>query len=401
MRFDANFKFQYWKDYSRRPEAQGEIVDLMSSVGACFFIHRDRFFDIGGMDEGHGSWGQFGTEVACKAWLSGGRHVVNKKTWFAHMFRTQGGDFGFPYTIRGKDVRRARKYSQDIWGNDKWPLATKKIEWLIDKFAPIPDWHTPDPKNDNRTSKSAMPVVSEQNLTKGCVYYTDNQCEERIINIVRQQLKKIKLPIVSVSQFPIDFGDKNIVINLNRSHLTMFKQILAGIEAIDTDIIFLTEHDVLYHPSHFDFVPAKKDVFYYNQHIYKLNFKDGQALFYYSKQTSGVVAYRDVMLKHYKKRVEVVEEHGFTRKMGFEPGTHKIPRGVDNYTSECYMSEIPNIDIRHRTNLTGSRFRKEQYRSQRSIKGWKLVDEIPGWGITKGRFDDFIKGVAQGTGGLD
>ena len=151
MRFDANFKFQYWKDYSRRPEAQGEIVDLMSSVGACFFIHRDRFFDIGGMDEGHGSWGQFGTEVACKAWLSGGRHVINKKTWFAHMFRTQGGDFGFPYTIRGKDVRRARKHSQDIWGNDKWPLATKKIQWLIDKFAPIPDWHTPDLKNNNRT----------------------------------------------------------------------------------------------------------------------------------------------------------------------------------------------------------------------------------------------------------
>ena len=396
MRFDANFKFQYWKDYSRRPEAQGEIVDLMSSVGACFFIHRDRFFDIGGMDEGHGSWGQFGTEVACKAWLSGGRHVINKKTWFAHMFRTQGGDFGFPYTIRGKDVRRARKYSQDIWGNDKWPLATKKIEWLIDKFAPIPDWHTPDPKNDNRTSKSAMPVVSEQNLTKGCVYYTDNQCEERITNIVRQQLKKIKLPIISVSQFPIDFGDKNIVINLNRSHLTMFKQILAGIEAIDTDIIFLTEHDVLYHPSHFDFIPTEK-MFYYNEHTYKLDYKTGQGLFYYTKQTSGVCAFRDLFLEHYTKRVKIVEEQGFTRKMGFEPGTR---RGIDDYTSQRYMSEFPNVDIRHRANLTSNRFKKEEFRSQRSIRGWKLVDEIPGWGITKGRFDDFIKGVAQGTGGL-
>ena len=421
MRFDANFKFQYWKDYGKRPEADGDIVDLMSSVGACFFMHRNRFFDLGGMDEAHGSWGQFGTEVACKAWLSGGRHVVNKKTWFAHMFRTQGGDFGFPYVIRGKDVRKARKYSQNIWGNDKWPLAKRKIQWLIDKFAPIPDWHTPDPKNDNRPpkfiqtestntnkiilteQKSVMPVASEQNLTKGCVYYTDNQCEERILIVAREQLKKMGLPIVSVSQFPINFGNKNIVMNLNRSHLTMFKQILAGLEAIDTDIVFLTEHDLIYHPSHFDFTVPKKDVFYYNEHTYKLNAKDGQGLFYYTKQTSGVCAYRDLLLEHYRNRVKIVEEHGFTRKMGFEPGTHKPPRGIDNYGCERYMSEYPNVDIRHRANLTSNRFKKEQFRSQRSIKGWKLVDEIPGWGITKDRFDDFLfevlSGGTQGKGG--
>jgi glycosyltransferase involved in cell wall biosynthesis len=150
MRFDANMKFQYWADYKRRPQAEGDIVDLMSSVGACFFMHRQRFWDLGGMDENHGSWGQFGTEVACKAWLSGGRHVVNKKTWFSHMFRTQGGDFGFPYKISGSQVRKARNHSKNIWLNDKWPLAKHKLDWLINKFAPIPDWHTPDPKNDNR-----------------------------------------------------------------------------------------------------------------------------------------------------------------------------------------------------------------------------------------------------------
>jgi glycosyltransferase involved in cell wall biosynthesis len=407
MRFDANFKFQYWKSYERRPEAKDEISDLMSSVGACFFIHRDRFWDLGGMDEGHGSWGQFGTEVACKAWLSGGRHVVNKKTWFAHMFRTQGKGFGFPYPISGQDVRKARKYSQNIWGNDKWPLAKRKIQWLIDKFAPIPDWHTPDPKNDSRTPKfiqpepadmpSTQPVESESNQTKGCVYYTDNQCEERITNVVRKQLNKIGYKIVSVSLFPIDFGH-NIVLNLKRSYLTMFKQILAGIQAIDTDIIFLTEHDVLYHPSHFDFTPAEKK-FYYNEHTYKLDYKTGQGLFYYTKQTSGVCGFRDLFLEHYEKRVKIVEENGFTRKIGFEPGTR---RGIDDNTSERYMSEFPNVDIRHRANLTSNRFKKEQFRSKRSIRGWKLVDEIPGWGITKNRFDEFlcdIWGGAQDQGG--
>ena len=424
MRFDANFKFQYWSKYKTRPEAKGEICDLMSSVGACFFIHRDRFWDLGGMDEGHGSWGQFGTEVACKAWLSGGRHVVNKKTWFSHMFRTQGGDFGFPYPLSGRQVRDARKYSINLWGNDNWPPAKRKVQWLIDKFAPIPDWHEPDPKNQNRPAYFAeglkitpsseqkidtAPACSEQplsNATKGCVYYTDNQCEERILDVARRQLKRSTNgnAIISVSQFPINFGDKNIVMNLIRSPLTMFKQILAGLKTIDTDIVFLTEHDLLYHPSHFEFTPPKKDVFYYNEHTYKLDWQTGQALFYYCKQTSGVVAYRDLLLEHYQKRVKIVEEQGFTRRMGFEPGTHAPPRGIDHYKAERYMSEFPNVDIRHRANLTSNRFKKEQFRSQRSIKGWKMVNEIPGWGITKNRFDDFLfevdlRGAAQGAGG--
>ena len=39
-------------------------------------------------DEKHGSWGQYGTEWACKSWLSGGKLITTKKTWFGHMFRT-------------------------------------------------------------------------------------------------------------------------------------------------------------------------------------------------------------------------------------------------------------------------------------------------------------------------
>jgi len=149
MRFDDNMIFQYWRAYDGRPESKGDIADLMSSIGACFFMHRDRFFELGGMDEAHGSWGQFGTEIACKSWLSGGRHVVNKKTWFAHMFRTKNkNEWGFPYAISGRQQQNARKHSKDLWLNDKWPGAVRKLSWLIDKFAPIPDW--PDQEKGSR-----------------------------------------------------------------------------------------------------------------------------------------------------------------------------------------------------------------------------------------------------------
>jgi len=139
-RFDKTLHFQYWSKYEKRKESQGDIADVMSSVGACFFMHRDRFFELEGMDEEHGSWGQFGTEVSCKSWLSGGRQVVNKKAWFAHMFRTHQG-FSFPYHITNGEQERARQYSRDLWFNNKWPKAKHKLDYIINKFAPIPDWH--------------------------------------------------------------------------------------------------------------------------------------------------------------------------------------------------------------------------------------------------------------------
>lgn len=134
-RFDNTMHFQYWKSYEKRPESQGDIVDVMSSVGASFFMHRERFFELGGLDEKHGFWGQFGTEIACKSWLSGGRQVVNKKTWFSHMFRTQ---FGFPYHISGNAQERAREYSRWLWLGNNWDKQVRPLSWLIEKFAPVP-----------------------------------------------------------------------------------------------------------------------------------------------------------------------------------------------------------------------------------------------------------------------
>lgn len=146
-RFDNNMQFQYWRKHRKRPEAQGDLIETMSFIGACFLMHRDRFWELDGLDEGHGSWGQFGTEIACKSWLSGGKLITSKKTWFGHMFRTgnfKGSGYNgssFPYPLSQNAIERARKYSRDLWLNDKWPKANYPLSWLVDKFAPVPDWH--------------------------------------------------------------------------------------------------------------------------------------------------------------------------------------------------------------------------------------------------------------------
>ncbi len=136
-RFDTTLKFQYWGEYKK--QQKGDLVETMSLQGSCFMMTRERYWDLNICDESWGSWGNQGTEVAIKSWLSGGRVIVNKKTWYAHMFRTQGGDFGFPYALSGKEVERARKCSRDLFLNDKWDKAVHPLSWLIDKFNP-PEW---------------------------------------------------------------------------------------------------------------------------------------------------------------------------------------------------------------------------------------------------------------------
>lgn len=138
-RFDNTMHFQYWQHYRHRPEAQGDIADVMCCVGAAWFMRRSRYFRLGGMDERHGSWGQMGVELACKTWLSGGRQVVNKKTWFSHMFRTQEG-WKFPYRITQGQIDRAREYSRWLWKGGNWDQAVRPLDWIIEKFAPVPGW---------------------------------------------------------------------------------------------------------------------------------------------------------------------------------------------------------------------------------------------------------------------
>lgn len=148
-RFDTNLRMQYWGGHKKRKEVRQQIrdgvVETPICVGCCFLMERERFWELGGMDEGHGSWGQYGFELGAKAWLSGGKMVTNTKTWFAHLFRTgnfsANGEATFPYPLSNAEQEKARSYSRDFWTNDKWPKATRKLEWLIDHFKPMPDWH--------------------------------------------------------------------------------------------------------------------------------------------------------------------------------------------------------------------------------------------------------------------
>jgi len=414
--FDSTPHFQYFGDFAKRPEGQGELTESMSLQGSCFMLTRDKYWELNICDEAFGSWGSQGIEVAAKTWLSGGAVMVNKKTWYAHMFRTQGGDFSFPYPISGRQQEQAKKYARELFFNNNWPQQVKPLSWLVEKFWPVRGWSEDDLKKLKANKfefkdtlekpvEAPEPTSSiasqDDKLKKGIIFYTDNKLTENIAGPVREQLAKISqeknISIVSSSLKKMDFGVKNVHFpNLQRGVITLFTQILAALEASDADIIFFCEHDVLYHPSHFDFTPRRKLAYYYNINVWKVRLSDGHSLKVNNlKQLSGLCGYRKNLIRHYKKRLAIIdkrrqdilkagkplENEGVSKYMDYEPGIHSYPRGVDDHPVRSWRSEYPNIDIRHEHNFTKSRWKKDEFVDKKYTLGWTetTADKIPGW----------------------
>lgn len=137
-RFNKQLEFKYFGAYKKKQI--GDLVETMSLQGSCFMATRENYWKKELCDESWGSWGGQGAEVAIKTWLSGGRVICNKRTWYAHLFRTKPG-FSHPYPNPAREQYKAKGTLRKVFLTDSWPLAVRKLSWLVDKFAPVPDWH--------------------------------------------------------------------------------------------------------------------------------------------------------------------------------------------------------------------------------------------------------------------
>ena len=372
FRFDKTMHFQYWGAWqNKHPE---DFVETLSIQGSCYMATREKYLELGLTGEEFNSWGQNGVEVACKTWLSGGRVIGTRTTWYAHCFRTRGKDFGFPYQNPQSKINENRELSRKLFQHDGWPKATRKFQWLMDKFDP-PDWTE----------------------TKGMIFYTPNDLSEKIAKPVRENLQKIakekKMIITCSSLKKMDMGGKHVRFpSMKKGWLTMTKQILGALEKSTDEVVFFCEHDIIYSKTHFSFVPPKKDVWYYNTNVWRVRVNDGHALKTDDcKQLSGLCVYRETAIVHYRERFEMLEKahaemdetefNRYVRNLGHEPMTHGRIPWKNQFTSDSWQSEQANIDLKHNANGTGSRWKKEQYRNKKWIEGWTEAESnIPGWG---------------------
>jgi len=96
------------------------------------------------------------------------------------------------------------------------------------------------------------------------LYYTANVeseiFEQRVRDIIWQN--KGDLPLVSVSQKPIDFG-LNICVGVHPvCYANEFRQIQIGLKEVKTQYVLTAEADTLYPPSYFNYRPERLGKFY-------------------------------------------------------------------------------------------------------------------------------------------
>ena len=232
-------------------------------------------------------------------------------------------------------------------------------------------------------------------MTKQAIYYTNNGLHPDILNPCQTQLKKAfdEDKIISCSLKPMDFG-KNIVLeNRVSSYPTMITQILMALETATADYVFFCEHDVLYHLSHFDFVPERDDIYYYNVNNYRWRYMTDVAVTYNGLTSlSMLCCSRNLAINHYKYRIKIMRdqqldinrgrEPRWARRFGYEPGTKSIRRG--GLTDEEHLkvrSKFPNVDIRHKGTFSSPKTFKNEFTHLPADFTEVNINTIPGWSL--------------------
>lgn len=137
----AGLNGRIWTQRIReRVSTEYDIDDAPASQGSCWFMKKTYFEFLELMDED--SYGPFwceSQELAFKSILSGGRYVVNKNTWYAHLHK--GRKYGRGYSMQNTWLSQGRNQTmryfagEKVWHKQKYPLS-----YLIEKFMPMPGW---------------------------------------------------------------------------------------------------------------------------------------------------------------------------------------------------------------------------------------------------------------------
>jgi hypothetical protein len=251
--------------------------------------------------------------------------------------------------------------------------------------------------------------MAAEKINKTILYITDSALEPVLAQRCRDLLVKAScgFPIVSVSQEPLSLGLNVCVGKIGRSGLNIDLQIKAGLERVETIWVAIAEHDCVYSSEHFQWIPPDDKYFWYNDNVWLMQLENakypkwnGMYSYVQGRRCQSQLICSAVLLREAtEKKLEVHSDPAWqerypTGRIG-EPGnadfekTMAISRYEDvrhlrqqlkdyitKYGARDFNTTIPNIDIRHESNLTGPR------------RGKKRRFELPPWG----RIEDVLHG---------
>lgn len=182
---------------------------------------------------------------------------------------------------------------------------------------------------------------------KTIIYYSANSEDPKFEAKICENILKQKgyIPIISVSQKPMDFGKNICVGEIGHSYLNEFRQILIGAKAAETPYIVFAESDFLYPESYFAFEPKGANLYRYNN--VWIIFKDPK-LYSYRRKDSSVgaqIGKKEYVIKLLEEFLDGAPEW-FDGEITPRDKNGKVRKDVFKVPFEPFGSEIPCISFK-------------------------------------------------------
>lgn len=209
------------------------------------------------------------------------------------------------------------------------------------------------------------------------LYYTANKINNSFAEKIRSHLLSVidDVPIISVSQKPLEFGHNICVGELAYSTYSIYKQILIGALCVHTEYVACCEDDAVYPKDHFYCRPPL-GMFGYNVHKWWVNPTE----FFYRTRVNmiGCIVQTELLVEVLAERfskfprvLKLDELHGWG-----EPGKSKHLKGLKNPPISIFSTKTPILAINHDESTGGKRRIGVTDRKEEWLEGVGSAEEI-------------------------
>jgi len=181
------------------------------------------------------------------------------------------------------------------------------------------------------------------------IYYSSNREKPEFEERIRNEIIKNSggLPIISVTQKPIDFGENILVGDVGASGFNMFRQVQIACRKATTRFVTSIEADCVYPPDYFTWEPPKDNVCYRDKNLYVM----GQHRKYFYYKPWGATHAQIVNREFYLNRLDFlfqgepewsIEQKNFPK----EKTRHHQEDIFRSKDFEFYETENPVVQIK-------------------------------------------------------
>lgn len=209
------------------------------------------------------------------------------------------------------------------------------------------------------------------------LYYTSNLENEDFLARVRGKLRHLAagIPIVSVSQKPINFGHNICVGEVGLSSYNIRRQILIGAESAMTDFVALVEDDSLYPPNHFVVQDRFDDsTMYYNRKVYMLSTRTRMFARKASFFTGSIIVGRNYLIESLKKMLSKAKSEWIDDKYHDSPRKRMILRTFRSFNNDSFKVRYSIVSVDHERSMHP--FMHNTRRNLGEVPGWGKADEL-------------------------